>query len=99
MPAAGQFAAHHGYEIAKSYAVSATAWRDGGGPDYRKTLLVPFLVSFSYVLRHPARTTQNRRPRSRTLLTDAERRPTNLESVLGATPQEFESLILRHREQ
>jgi hypothetical protein len=49
VPAVGQFAAHHRYEIAESYAVSDTAWRDGGGPDYRMTLLVSFLVSFVFV--------------------------------------------------
>src|SRR6516225_6054936 len=35
---------------------------------------------------------------SRTVADAGERRPTLLESVLGATPQEFESPILRHSE-
>ena len=39
---------------------------------------------------------QNRQPRSRTLLDYNELRPTDLESVLGASPREFESRILRH---
>jgi hypothetical protein len=49
VPAARQFAAHHGHEIAESYAVSDTAWEDGGGPDYCKTLKVSFPVSFMFV--------------------------------------------------
>ncbi len=32
MSAAEQFAAHHGYEIAESYAVSDTAWTGGRPP-------------------------------------------------------------------
>jgi hypothetical protein len=36
------------------------------------------------------------RPRSQTVLAYREHPPADLESVLGATPQEFESLILRH---
>lgn len=33
------FAAHHGYELAVTFSVDDSAWRDGeGGPEYRKTL-------------------------------------------------------------
>ncbi len=38
IPDVGQFAAHHGYQVAQTYTVSDTAWKDGGGPEYRKTL-------------------------------------------------------------
>ena len=48
VPAVEQFAAHHGYEIAERYGVSDTAWREGGSR-LPQTLLVSFLVSFSYV--------------------------------------------------
>src|SRR6516164_7147004 len=47
-------------------------------------VVVSFVVSFSYVRRRPARTTQNRQPRSRTLLTYPGLSPTDLESVLVA---------------
>ena len=39
---------------------------------------------------------QDRNSRSQTALICHERTPTDLESVLGGPPQEFESLILRH---
>ena len=62
-------------------------------------VLVSFIVSFSYVRRHPAHTTRDRQPRSRTLLNYGEPKPTDLESVLGASPRGFESRILRHADQ
>ena len=46
-------------------------------------VLVSFAVSFSYVRRRSAHTTQNRQPRSRTLLTYDGLSPADLESVLG----------------
>src|SRR5579875_269581 len=63
-------------------------------PTWRR--LVSFAVSFSYVRTRPARTAYNGQPKSRTLLSYAEPSPTDLESVLGATPREFESRILRY---
>ena len=60
--------------------------------------LVSFLVSFSYVrLGSPGHSRPCHR-RSQTT-THGEHGPTDLESVLGATLQEFESLILRHPDQ
>src|SRR6266566_2246992 len=44
--------------------------------------LVSFLVSFSYVRRRSARTTQDRQPRSRTLLNRSDPSRADLESVL-----------------
>ena len=38
VPDVEQFAAHHGYELAMRYTVSDTAWKDGGGAEYRATL-------------------------------------------------------------
>src|SRR5271170_4168803 len=38
VPDVERFAAHHGYEIAERYTVSDTAWKNGGGPEYRKAL-------------------------------------------------------------
>lgn len=32
------FAAHHGYDIARTYTVTDTAWKNGGGPEYKRTL-------------------------------------------------------------
>ena len=32
------FAGHQGYDIAKTYTVSDTAWKDGGGAEYRAAL-------------------------------------------------------------
>ena len=62
-------------------------------PGYRS---VSFLVSFDYVQNRSARTTRGRQPRSRTLSTCAEPSRADLESVLVATPREFESRILRY---
>ena len=67
-------------------------FRDGAAP-------VSVLVSFAAVRRRPRRTGPGRGSRSQTTLTYRERTPTDLESVLGATPQEFESLILRQPHQ
>lgn len=33
-----RFAAHHGYEIAGRYTVSDSAWKNGGGAEYKATL-------------------------------------------------------------
>ena len=38
IPDVEQFTAHHGYAIRETYVISDTAWKDGGGPEYRKTL-------------------------------------------------------------
>jgi DNA invertase Pin-like site-specific DNA recombinase len=38
VPDVERFAAHHGYQITERYAVSDSAWKNGGGPEYRKTL-------------------------------------------------------------
>ena len=38
VPDVEQFAAHHGYEIAERYVVSDSAWKNGGGTAYKKTL-------------------------------------------------------------
>ena len=38
VPDVERFAAHHGYEITERYVVSDSAWKNGGGPEYRKTL-------------------------------------------------------------
>ena len=38
VPDIQQFAAHHGHEVGQTYTVSDTAWKDGGGPEYRKAL-------------------------------------------------------------
>jgi hypothetical protein len=46
--------------------------------------LVSLLVSFAYVRHRSVRTTENEQPRSRTLLTSAGHRPTDLESVLAS---------------
>ena len=46
--------------------------------------LVSFVVSFSYVRNRWLRTTKDRQPKSKTLMTCAGLRPTDLESVLGA---------------
>jgi len=55
------------------------------------------VVSFAWVRRCPPRPIRHGLPTSRTVVNRGERQPTLLESVLGATPQEFESPILRHR--
>lgn len=38
VPDVERFAEHHGYEIAERYVVSDSAWKDGGGREYRETL-------------------------------------------------------------
>ena len=38
VPDVEQFAAHHGYEISETYTVSDSAWKNGGGPEYKATL-------------------------------------------------------------
>jgi DNA invertase Pin-like site-specific DNA recombinase len=38
VPDVERCAAHHGYEITERYVVSDSAWTNGGGPEYRKTL-------------------------------------------------------------
>jgi DNA invertase Pin-like site-specific DNA recombinase len=38
VPDVEQFAAHHGYEITETYTVSDSAWKNGGGPEYKATL-------------------------------------------------------------
>jgi hypothetical protein len=62
-----------------------------------RTAPVLVLVSFAAVRGSPQRTGLGRSSRSQTTLTCHERTYTDLESVLGASPQEFESLILRQR--
>jgi hypothetical protein len=64
-----------------------------------RTALVSVSVSFTAVHGRPSNTTRSRLCRSRTVLTTAEHRPTDLESVLGATPRGFESRILRASDQ
>ena len=32
------FAAHHGYDMAERYVVSDSAWKNGGGAEYKRTL-------------------------------------------------------------
>ena len=38
VPDVERFARHHGYDIAERYVVSDTAWKNGGGAEYKKTL-------------------------------------------------------------
>src|SRR5215831_1854058 len=57
---------------------------------------VSFVVSFAEIRERPLRPTGHGHPRSRTVPACHERWGAHLESVLGATPQEFESPILRH---
>jgi hypothetical protein len=57
---------------------------------------VSFVVSFAVIRERPLRPTGHGHPWSRTLPACREREGAHLESVLGATPQEFESPILRH---
>ena len=38
IPDVEQFAGHHGYDLAVTYTVADTAWKDGGGPEYKKAL-------------------------------------------------------------
>ncbi|MDB4873182.1 MAG: hypothetical protein JWL97_4186 [Gemmatimonadales bacterium] len=61
--------------------------------------VVSFLVSFTYVRDRSQPYPAARWRRSRPLLTCRERTGAELESVLGASPREFESRILRVSEQ
>lgn len=38
VPDVEEFAAHHGYQVAATYEVSDTAWKNGGGAEYKATL-------------------------------------------------------------
>jgi putative DNA-invertase from lambdoid prophage Rac len=38
IPDVEQFTVHHGYQGAQTYTISDTAWKNGGGPEYKKTL-------------------------------------------------------------
>jgi DNA invertase Pin-like site-specific DNA recombinase len=38
VPEVETFAAHHGYDLTATYTVADTAWKDGGGPEYKKAL-------------------------------------------------------------
>lgn len=38
VPDVERFARHHGYDIAERYVVSDTAWKNGGGAEYKRTL-------------------------------------------------------------
>lgn len=38
VPDVESFAAHHGYQVTKTYTVSDSAWKNGGGPEYKNTL-------------------------------------------------------------
>src|SRR4051794_30134672 len=38
VPDVEQFAVHHGYEVVETYTVSDSAWKNGGGAEYKKTL-------------------------------------------------------------
>jgi len=58
--------------------------------------LVSNVVSFAWVRGYPLSPTRHSQASSRTMVNSGERRAALLESVLGATPQEFESPILRH---
>jgi hypothetical protein len=58
--------------------------------------LVSFLVSFVVARERSGCTFSGGGPWSQTLVTQGERGCADLESVLGETPQEFESPILRH---
>lgn len=37
-PDVEQFARHHGYRIAKRYQLADSAWKNGGGTEYKRTL-------------------------------------------------------------
>jgi hypothetical protein len=56
---------------------------------------VSFVVSFAEIRERPLKPTGHGHPRSRTVPASHERWGAHLESVLGATPREFESRILR----
>ena len=38
VPEVGTFTAHHGYDVTTSYTVTDSAWKGGGGPEYKATL-------------------------------------------------------------
>ncbi len=38
VPDVEQFTAHHGYDVTRTYTVSDSAWKDGGGAEYKRTL-------------------------------------------------------------
>jgi DNA invertase Pin-like site-specific DNA recombinase len=38
IPDVAQFTSHHGYQVTASYTISDTAWRGGGGPEYKAIL-------------------------------------------------------------
>jgi DNA invertase Pin-like site-specific DNA recombinase len=38
VPDVEQFAAHHGYQIVQTYTISDSAWKNGGGAEYKKAL-------------------------------------------------------------
>jgi hypothetical protein len=59
--------------------------------------MVAVLVAFTPVQRHSPPTLSPAPPQVRTFLTTPEPPDEHLESVLGATPHEFESRILRSR--
>lgn len=59
---------------------------------------VSVLVSFASVQHHPRRTGRVEIPQARTVAGLSEHTSADLESVLGVTPREFESRILRHPE-
>jgi hypothetical protein len=61
----------------------------------RRVRLVSNVVSFAGVRGCPPGPIRHGQPRSRTVADAGERHATLLESVLGATPQEFESPILQ----
>jgi DNA-binding GntR family transcriptional regulator len=65
---------------------------------HRPIPAVSALVSFADVLRGSAAFARGIRRRSRTVRALPGRRPADLESVLGATPHEFESRILRQHD-
>jgi len=62
----------------------------------RRVRLVSNVVSFVWVRGCPPRPIRHGQPSSRTVADAGERWPALLESVLGATPREFESRFLRH---
>jgi len=55
----------------------------------------PAVTDFATVRNRSAHTTEDAQPRSQTVMTYSEPSPADLESVLEAAPQEFESPILR----
>ena len=61
----------------------------------RRECARPAVKDFATVRNRSAHTAEDTQPRSRTVMTYREPRPADLESVLEAAPQEFESPILR----